>query len=254
MATTSTNYSGAKPFGVGPVPGGVTRGLYLWAGQSNDIGQGLTSELSDAMQEVQYNADFSYEYWLSTTPGPPDVVSPWGPMRPRSAAVGAQVPFAYTLTGAGFRNASIEYSIAGSSLNVDWPPRFPEMYTFLDAQAAIYVHPYVLKAFIWIQGENDATNSTDADAYQTNLTNLVAAVRAHYGNPSLAFICALLHVGGAAPFTNTVRAAEQAVAAVTPNFYLIDIDDTPLKPDNTHWTTAACVAFGQRAAAVAATL
>lgn len=106
--------------------------------------------------------------------------------------------------------------------------------------------PVPLKCLVWIQGENDAGDNTlAAPNYRVNLQNFIAAKRSFYNLPNLPFIIVRLGnlqtavgggIGGGGGF-DTVRAAQNTVAAQANN-YLVDADGLQTQSsDNTHYTS-----------------
>lgn len=73
----------------------------------------------------------------------------------------------------------IKHGVGSSYLSTQWNSRTPggiwtdflnQIVNAVSAIRATGVHPR-LKAFIWMQGENDSITESDAEAYLTNLTN-----------------------------------------------------------------------------------
>lgn len=95
---------------------------------------------------------------------------------------------------------------------------------------------------IWIQGEQDATSATYANAYQANLINFIGNLRTAINRPNAKFIIVRqgnmqTSVYGTAP-GNTVRAAQQNVAQLVSGCALINADGLPTH-DGTHYTNVA---------------
>lgn len=138
---------------------------------------------------------------------------------------------------------SLEGPVLGSSLAANLMPGaadgrniFNQSMARLDADIAIYRS--LPAGEIWIQGEADAGNSTQAANYQANFETYKAAVRTHLGLPNFPFFMAKLNPnlsGAAAPFLSTVRAAQVAIAAADPNVILVDLDDYPLFLTSIHY-------------------
>lgn len=79
---------------------------------------------------------------------------------------------------------------------------------------------------LWIQGENDSTQPTTANAYEANLTAWVAKVRRQFNDPTLKFIFVQL----GAPYTtgaykSTINTAMANVASADANADVIDTSD-----------------------------
>ena len=89
---------------------------------------------------------------------------------------------------------------------------------------------------VWMQGESDATAAT-AGTYQANLTAFIADIRATYGS-SLPFVIGRLsskQTAIDAASLNTVRAAQDAVAAADPRTGIFSTDELSMKSDNLHF-------------------
>jgi hypothetical protein len=103
-----------------------------------------------------------------------------------------------------------------------------------------------LRAFVWWQGESDATSAT----YPADLTDLVARVRLANGTPNLLVvvirILPLPHGSGA-----SVRAAQEAFVQADVNAVLVSCDGVPAQPDGVHLTDAG---YRQVAARIVAIL
>lgn len=99
---------------------------------------------------------------------------------------------------------------------------------------------------IWFQGENDATNSTYADAYQTNLGDLVSALRAELGFPSSKIYVCRMHNNAPEPFKNTVRTAQANWVTSASNAQLVDTDSYETRSgDGVHLSINGQASLGQ---------
>lgn len=101
---------------------------------------------------------------------------------------------------------------------------------------------------LWIQGENEATNSTWAAAYQADLTALIADVRGAAGILDLPFLIVRLH-DDLEPTQHlhaaAVRSAQDAVAAADPNVYILN-PSSITGFDGVHYTVAGFEALAQQ--------
>ena len=84
-----------------------------------------------------------------------------------------------------------------------------------------------IKGVIWIQGESDALLETKANAYEANLTALVANLRSDFGVADLPVVCARLSTpnGHDYAYKAAVNSGIDAVALADANVYAIDTDD-----------------------------
>jgi hypothetical protein len=120
----------------------------------------------------------------------------------------------------------------------DWAPASGEL--FADTSRAVRKAKAALAAagrtprvvaILWMQGEEDATDSTRAGAYRTNLIRALSAMRLDWGDPSSRLVVGRITAGF--PYATTVRAA-QASAATKAGAVLVDTDSYPLQ-DGIHY-------------------
>lgn len=103
-------------------------------------------------------------------------------------------------------------------------------------------------AFIWFQGENDSLDAAHAPAYEANLRNLLADVRAEVGNPALPVI--IVQTGAWAQsleFGAEVAAAQQRIVDEDMHAELVVTDDLS---GFYHYDPAAQLIIGRRIADV----
>jgi len=75
---------------------------------------------------------------------------------------------------------------------------------------------------IWIQGESDAANATDAAAYQTNLEATFSAFRTAWGAGLKIIIVKLYDFPSVGDYASDVQTAQEAIATAQGNTYLVD--------------------------------
>lgn len=97
-----------------------------------------------------------------------------------------------------------------------------------------------LGAFLWIQGEKDANQSSFANAYGSNLSGFVSALRSRF--PAVPFIYGRLNDDVAAAYVTTVRTGQAALSAS--DIYMIDQDPYALRSDGIHYTTTSTLELG----------
>jgi hypothetical protein len=150
----------------------------------------------------------------------------------------------------------VTVAITATSLAVHWLPTgtfptvggqpnlFTQMLTVADAAAVSFSSTPAV--FVWCQGESDGADATQAAAYETNLTALFAAVRAHW--PGIAIVFNKLSSQNTnATQSATIRTAQVNVAAATSNCTLVTIDDAGIMmADHAHFVSDACNALGDR--------
>lgn len=102
--------------------------------------------------------------------------------------------------------------------------------------SAIAITGGELKAYIWIQGENDA-NLNYAGSYQTNLYNFLSAKRIAYGQSNLPILIVRMGNNQTAygSYLTTIRSAQENIALQKDNF-LVDADGAEVQGDNTHYS------------------
>ncbi|MCJ8334579.1 MAG: sialate O-acetylesterase [Epibacterium sp.] len=127
-----------------------------------------------------------------------------------------------------------------------WQSAFPAWWqqraTALDAGIGLD-----LRAFCWMQGENDATADTTSSAYNANLTAFKADIRTYTGVADLPFIAGRITnvSGGNATWEGRVRDAIDAVADTS-----IDTDAFGvITGDEVHYSAAGQKSLGQAFAA-----
>lgn len=105
-----------------------------------------------------------------------------------------------------------------------------------------------VRAFIWVQGENEGGNSTAAGNYQTTLTNFFTAVRRDANLQSTPFLISRINSIAAWTSGAAIRSAQVAVGDSTPNVRWINCDDLTLAADNVHYgpTTTGVIEHGRR--------
>lgn len=102
----------------------------------------------------------------------------------------------------------------------------------------------IIKAYFWMQGEWDGLNTTDADNYEINLTNKIAAVRSDLSLPNLPVIIGRLSVNQTGvPERSTIRTAQDNVNTDVDNTSLIDTDSYTML-DTLHFDTDGQISLG----------
>jgi hypothetical protein len=157
----------------------------------------------------------------------------------------------------------IKVALGGTTMQVDWrSPRrgepVGEQYKQLSARikslanTPASVHPDCVfrkcqwAAFVFFQGENDSFDAASAAAYEQNLRDMVADVRAEVGAASLPVV--VVQVGKWAqslPHGGTVAAAQQAYVRTDTRSRLVDTSDLS---GFYHYDPAAQLIIGERVA------
>lgn len=107
-------------------------------------------------------------------------------------------------------------------------------------------YTYNIRGVIWFQGETDASNQTDANAYETNLTNLISDLRTEIGDANLPFVISKVsYTSGNEPaYLTTVRTAQQNVADALTNVGILDSDSYG-RQDTVHLSGEGQYQFGE---------
>ena len=174
--------------------------LFVLAGQSN--AQGYTSFAKDypvdptidnKIRLFWYNDwafPISSSEWISMQPQPRNTSgdSIWGP----------EVTFSRKLKQKGYHPAVFKYAVPGSSIAKNWKtPGEGGLYDNLKRQldASIKLlegqgHRVSICGFIWIQGEYDSYNASDANSYKNRLISIINnyIIFMHYNFPIIDFI------------------------------------------------------------------
>ncbi len=159
-------------------------------------------------------------------------------------AIGCELQLAYRIRQA-FPNEDVYISkcarggapLAATGAKIDWSPSTSELYDvwlqdyFTVPIDAIYTAGDTPKFFgaAWVQGAADADSQADADAYEANLTTLLAQIRADVGGIGTKHIAIMRESNYRLtqhPFIKTVRDAQTAVAAADANATLFTTDTT----------------------------
>lgn len=238
------------------------------AGQSNAAGRGSVETVPDyaALGYDQPYAPVQFVDWVEDSPTDPLA---WdferGPqtLRPlpggNAGIMGVEMSLYRDLVAAGHAVAGGKMGIGSSTLAVHWkavgstyPTADPKLITQLlsamaEAQALL---PAGSLELVWIQGESDAGNQTQAEAYAANFGALVTVLRAAF--PGLPITLNKLHSSAGGTFNSTVRAQQDIIAATIPGIRMINGDDLDLI--GAHFTAPAYKTLGERfSAAILAT-
>jgi hypothetical protein len=107
----------------------------------------------------------------------------------------------------------------------------------------------VLKGVLWHQGESDTNNQTDADTYETRLTQMFKDLRQDLGSPNLPIVVGQLGDYLAVnkyPYVETVRNAIKHMPAMLPALGYADAAGLYDRGDQLHFAASSQVQFGAR--------
>lgn len=166
---------------------------------------------------------------------------------------GIEINLADTASG-GSSMCLYRVAHGGTSLHVDWLKGSGSMYTMLTNEWGYATNRYYLDygatpyitAFVWVHGESDATNATYANAYDTNLSNLITNVRGDFGTNAL-FITARLSSNidtNTYPYWETVADAQSNSTNMHTYTSMQPLDSATLR-DGVHFDDASLILVGQ---------
>lgn len=223
----------------------------ILAGQSNMLGPGTSAEgatlpdLSDC--DGYFNDQSVGSLWGNG----------WGVPQPVATSSTAYY-FGPELTIAAAKKGHylVKYARNGSSIatwvGLDQATKVDLTDGLLRAMYDLAARP-IFNSFVWLQGENDAQNEGQANAYGEYLTSLAAGVRYMTRKATLKLVIGRLSsqtqyatLGNAMPYWATVRAAvESFVAGDGGHSAWVDLDAFPLRTsDYTHFLSASILGVG----------
>lgn len=202
---------------------GDPRELLIVAGQSNGLAQATDGQTVpgplqaiDSSRVKIWNGSAFVGYVAGTTSDPLGPTSCWGAEAEYARRWLAVRPAGAKLYIVKRAMASTPLSnSAGGVLNWD-PATSGSLFDVVEDQivaawAALSSDDKIniQRRVIWVQGEQDATNAPDANAYQANLTAFISAVRSRWGVTGAIAVSRIL---GGGTYLTTVQAAQEAVA------------------------------------------
>jgi len=234
--------------------------VFILAGQSNMAGStpttGLPSNLTQIQPDVIMYASGQIDtlkanQWLNLGPDFGGDSGYFGP----ELAFGRTM--ADSLSDTGVKVALIKLAYGGIDLYCQFRPPssggtvgygYSNLFTTIQSALAALPSQYttVIAGMLWLQGESDGMNIFWANAYDTNLTNLIADLRTDLNLPELPFVAGMIHLSSWWPFADIVRNAETNAANRDPNVGVFETQDLPLGVDSAHYQTDAMVEIGKR--------
>lgn len=103
----------------------------------------------------------------------------------------------------------------------------------------------VVAAVLWMQGEHDALDSTDASNYGVNLDAFIDAVRSDWGDSNTKFILGRISASEEWTFGSAVRAFQARIARDKTDVQAIDTDSYTLDTDDRHYVAASVQTMGE---------
>lgn len=237
----------------------MTARVILIAGQSNAAGYGDTSGLAGAMAA----SGAGVQIWVDGEANAP-VIGAWRPVDAICGGsigghnhIGVETSLATYLQGLrpGEDWRIIKYAISSTSIVADWNSggaTYAAWLATVRAALAALGTDYTIDGMAWLQGESDALiDLATANAYQANLTALIAAMRAELATPSMPWVLSRILLAWGA-WSAQVRACQAATVAAVARTAMIDTDDLP--QGGGHYDTRGIWALGLRFGAALAGL
>jgi hypothetical protein len=235
----------------------VVLDVYLLGGQSNTDGGGLITGLPPRLQIAQEDVQLFWSGWAEWRGLAP--ASYWGP-----AYFGPEVTMGRLLADEDPTQtvAVIKHAIGGTDLAQCWYPGavtddgtagpcYAGFKATVDAALAELDEQGVLWRIAgmgWMQGESDASNVDWANAYADNLTAFVARVREDVGTPAMPFAMGRIDCSVHCAYRDTVRDAQDAVAAALAGVSIVETQDLPQITDSLHFDASGMRTLGERLA------
>jgi hypothetical protein len=199
------------------------------------------AELPEDLKAPQQSLFFDGTRWIPVEPG-----------KTEAAGFGPELSFARRMAEGLKRPVGIiKHSVGGTNLAMQWSPDNPKsLYNQLLAKVkrAQASRRMEIVGFVWVQGGADAKKKEYADAYATNLGNLIRRARQDYRSPDMAVVCERIRKTNTQkkPYMTVVRKAHETCREA--RYRWIDADDVERGSDNVHYTTAGYVDLGYRCA------
>lgn len=219
--------------------------VIVLAGQSNMIGLGDPQDIQDfdfPINVVYYN--ISLDTNLNV------VENNFGPEVGIAKLLGQKLPDKEFIL--------IKYAVGGSSLN-DWSPHQDELDKKDFTYSNLYTHMLntvenltsnyktTVKAFIWMQGEKDASELSLSQMYLSNFNSLVLSLRKDFKNPTLPVLFGEINMPDAGyPGSENVKHAQLSANSATRNLFLIHTHDLEKQNDQIHFNSEGLLTLGYR--------
>jgi hypothetical protein len=150
----------------------------------------------------------------------------------------------------------VKLGITSTSLAGDWNPTSGSLYNLFKQRVTAALNDLTshgktpkITGMIWMQGEEDATNATNAQNYASNLRSFVSNVRTAFTAPDMKFVVGRITTDVAkwagTYQTGQVRDAQQYIANYIPNTSWVNTDDLE-KAYYEHYGTQGQIDLGIR--------
>lgn len=232
--------------------------LLIVAGQSNarsfdTTGSDVPGDLQFTDADIQiwntqtntlqtYEAGTNSDTWNSgaTTP------QKWGP----EAGFANEFRSAHPTSKLYIVKVAVDSTHLAAGAGDDWSPSssselFDDMTAEITATlSAMGIAPDEI-VLLWMQGEHDALDGTEAAAYETNLTDFITAVRTDWGDTSTKVIIGRISDSSEWTFGDDVREGQVAVALADALTEIVDTDGYTLAADDKHYVAASVQTLGE---------
>jgi carbohydrate esterase-like sialic acid-specific acetylesterase len=143
----------------------------------------------------------------------------------------------------------VKHAVGGTALADYWSPGTGTGYIAMTryattAKSALTGKGYTVNCIglLWMQGESDAVNQAQANAYCANLSNFFARVRSDWGSASMPIVVGRIADQAELTYRTVVRAAQAEVVAGDGHAALVDTD--AYGNDGLHYSTNGIVDMG----------
>ncbi|KAJ0971013.1 hypothetical protein J5N97_018972 [Dioscorea zingiberensis] len=224
--------------------------IFILAGQSNMAGRGgvvngtwdhiIPPECSPDPSILRLNAHLRWEPAHEPLHADIDVL--------KTCGVGPGMAFANAIRSAGCKGeiGLVPCAIGGTNIS-EWEKGTGLYERMLRrTRAAVEEGGGSVAALLWYQGESDAKERAEAEAYAGRMVRMVRDLRADLAAPHLLVIQVAL-ASSEGNFTEIVREAQKGIKL--PNVVCVDAKGLALEEDNLHLTTQSQVHVGKMLAA-----
>ena len=218
---------------------------FILSGQSNAVGR--NNEAANAYLGINFPIAKS-KYWNNTALAYQDTIFGVNQATDTSGNWGVEFRNAYNLSQENRQNYLLKRAIGGQSLAMDFNP-FKQNSGCWGNIIMMNSSGRMFKNFLWIQGEADSGNLDWANAYETNLRELIRVTRMYssYGSNMRFIILRLADI--TAPgylYNNIIQAAQDNVAATVDNVEIVTVPSDWGTIDGQHYNAYTIDEVGKR--------
>ena len=218
---------------------------FILSGQSNAVGR--NNEAANAYLGINFPIAKS-KYWNNTALAYQDTIFGVNQATDTVGNWGVEFRNAYNLSQENRQNYLLKRATGGQSLAMDFNP-FKQISGCWGNIRMMNSSGRMFKNFLWIQGEADSGNLDWANAYETNLRELIRVTRMYssYGS-NMRFIILRL-AGITAPgylYNNIIQAAQDNVAATVDNVEIVTVPSDWGTTDGQHYNAYTIDEVGKR--------